>query len=210
MNIHDEMSDNEVLRAAADSLSAIPMASPPGCGGDHGQGPRAPGAAALRGRGPVRGGRRRRYRPGRRPDRRARGRPQRPARSGPRHSRSPATPCTATLTINPKNCSIRDPAKRPRARRNPGQGHHRQLLLLRSRPGPSAQVVLGQTGRPPRRRNRVCSPRSRSTRRPCPRAPSSASATSSSSSAQYSGYPQADFMLIVLDTSSNTCTQHPA
>ena len=29
MNIHDEMSDNEVLRAAADSLSAIPVASPP-------------------------------------------------------------------------------------------------------------------------------------------------------------------------------------
>ena len=29
MNIHDEMSDNEVLRAAADSLSAIPLASPP-------------------------------------------------------------------------------------------------------------------------------------------------------------------------------------
>ena len=29
MNAHDEMSDNEVLRAASDSLSAIPMASPP-------------------------------------------------------------------------------------------------------------------------------------------------------------------------------------
>ncbi len=29
MNVHDEMSDNEVLRAASDSLSAIPMASPP-------------------------------------------------------------------------------------------------------------------------------------------------------------------------------------
>ncbi len=29
MNIHDEMSDNEVLRAASESLSAIPMASPP-------------------------------------------------------------------------------------------------------------------------------------------------------------------------------------
>ena len=29
MNIHDEMSDNEVLRGAADSLSAMPMASPP-------------------------------------------------------------------------------------------------------------------------------------------------------------------------------------
>ena len=29
MNIHDAMSDNEVLRAASDSLSAIPMASPP-------------------------------------------------------------------------------------------------------------------------------------------------------------------------------------
>jgi hypothetical protein len=32
MNIHDELSDNEVLRAAADSLSAIPMASPPDVG----------------------------------------------------------------------------------------------------------------------------------------------------------------------------------
>ena len=42
MNVHDEMSDNEVLRAASDSLSAVPMASPPGRGGDHGQGPRAP------------------------------------------------------------------------------------------------------------------------------------------------------------------------
>ena len=29
MNIHDEMSDNEVLRTAADSLSAVPVASPP-------------------------------------------------------------------------------------------------------------------------------------------------------------------------------------
>ena len=29
MNVHDEMSDNEVLRAASDSLSAIPMATPP-------------------------------------------------------------------------------------------------------------------------------------------------------------------------------------
>ena len=29
MNVHDEMSDNEVLRAASDSLSAIPMANPP-------------------------------------------------------------------------------------------------------------------------------------------------------------------------------------
>ena len=29
MNVHDEMSDSEVLRAASDSLSAIPMASPP-------------------------------------------------------------------------------------------------------------------------------------------------------------------------------------
>lgn len=29
MNVHDEMSDNEVLRAASDSLSAMPMASPP-------------------------------------------------------------------------------------------------------------------------------------------------------------------------------------
>jgi hypothetical protein len=29
MNIHDEMSDNQVLRAASDSLSAIPVASPP-------------------------------------------------------------------------------------------------------------------------------------------------------------------------------------
>jgi len=29
VNVHDEMSDNEVLRAASDSLSAIPMASPP-------------------------------------------------------------------------------------------------------------------------------------------------------------------------------------
>jgi hypothetical protein len=32
MNVHDEMSDNEVLRAASDSLSAIPMASPPDVG----------------------------------------------------------------------------------------------------------------------------------------------------------------------------------
>jgi hypothetical protein len=29
MNVHDEMSDTEVLRAASDSLSGIPMASPP-------------------------------------------------------------------------------------------------------------------------------------------------------------------------------------
>jgi hypothetical protein len=29
MNVHDEMSDNEVLRAASGSLSAIPMANPP-------------------------------------------------------------------------------------------------------------------------------------------------------------------------------------
>jgi hypothetical protein len=29
MNVHDEMSDNEVLRAASDSLFAIPMANPP-------------------------------------------------------------------------------------------------------------------------------------------------------------------------------------
>jgi hypothetical protein len=29
MNVHDEMSDNEVLRAASDSLSAVPMANPP-------------------------------------------------------------------------------------------------------------------------------------------------------------------------------------
>jgi hypothetical protein len=29
MNVHDEMTDSEVLRAAADSLSAIPTASPP-------------------------------------------------------------------------------------------------------------------------------------------------------------------------------------
>lgn len=32
MNVHDEMSDTEVLRAASDSLSAIPMASPPDVG----------------------------------------------------------------------------------------------------------------------------------------------------------------------------------
>jgi len=32
MNVHDEMSDNEVLRAASDSLSAIPMAGPPDVG----------------------------------------------------------------------------------------------------------------------------------------------------------------------------------
>lgn len=30
MNVYEEMSDNEVLRAASDSLSGIPMASPPG------------------------------------------------------------------------------------------------------------------------------------------------------------------------------------
>ena len=29
MNVHDEMSDTEVLRAASDSLSALPVASPP-------------------------------------------------------------------------------------------------------------------------------------------------------------------------------------
>jgi hypothetical protein len=29
MNVHDDMTDSEVLRAAADSLSAIPMAGPP-------------------------------------------------------------------------------------------------------------------------------------------------------------------------------------
>jgi hypothetical protein len=29
VNVHDDMTDNEVLRAAADSLSAIPLASPP-------------------------------------------------------------------------------------------------------------------------------------------------------------------------------------
>ena len=29
MNVHDEMSDTEVLRAASDSLSGIPVASPP-------------------------------------------------------------------------------------------------------------------------------------------------------------------------------------
>ena len=29
MNIHDEMTDNEVLRTAAESLSAIPMAAAP-------------------------------------------------------------------------------------------------------------------------------------------------------------------------------------
>ncbi|MGN6790997.1 MAG: hypothetical protein ACTHJW_01265 [Streptosporangiaceae bacterium] len=29
MNVHDEMSDNEVLRAAAESLAGIPIASPP-------------------------------------------------------------------------------------------------------------------------------------------------------------------------------------
>ena len=29
MNVHDEMSDNEVLRAASESLSAMPMATPP-------------------------------------------------------------------------------------------------------------------------------------------------------------------------------------
>jgi hypothetical protein len=29
MNVHDDMTDSEVLRAAADSFSAIPMASPP-------------------------------------------------------------------------------------------------------------------------------------------------------------------------------------
>lgn len=32
MNVHDEMSDNEVLRAASDSLSAIPMAGRPDVG----------------------------------------------------------------------------------------------------------------------------------------------------------------------------------
>jgi hypothetical protein len=32
MNVHDEMSDNEVLRAAAVSLSGIPVASPPDVG----------------------------------------------------------------------------------------------------------------------------------------------------------------------------------
>jgi hypothetical protein len=29
VNVHDELSDNEVLRAASESLSAVPMASPP-------------------------------------------------------------------------------------------------------------------------------------------------------------------------------------
>jgi hypothetical protein len=29
MNVHDEMSDNEVLRATSDSLAAVPVASPP-------------------------------------------------------------------------------------------------------------------------------------------------------------------------------------
>jgi hypothetical protein len=32
MNVHDEMSDNEVLRAASDSLSALPVAGPPDVG----------------------------------------------------------------------------------------------------------------------------------------------------------------------------------
>ena len=29
MNVHDEMSDTEVLRAASESLSGLPVASPP-------------------------------------------------------------------------------------------------------------------------------------------------------------------------------------
>ena len=72
MNVHDEMSDNEVLRAASDSLSAIPMATPPDVAAIMARGRARRTAPALRSRGPVGGRRRRRYRTGARPDRRAR------------------------------------------------------------------------------------------------------------------------------------------
>ena len=77
-----------------------------------------------------------------------------------------------------------DPAERPRQIRHPGEGHLRQLLLLRSRAGRLfAGRVLAATRGVPCRRNPVCSPLLPSTRRPCQRAQSSASASSSSPAA---------------------------
>ena len=92
---------------------------------------------------------------------------------------------TATLTINPKE--LLDPAALQSDLAQygiPAKVTSGSFCSSDPHPAGFSQVVsMHRRGRVPRRRNRVCSPPSRSTRRPCPRAPSSASATSSSARA---------------------------
>jgi len=176
MNVHDEMSDNEVLRAASDSLSAIPVASPPD-------------VEAIMARGRAR--RRRRLSA-------VAGASVAAAAGtalalgltgalGP--ARTPGTirttsftlvsnsDGTATLTINPKE--LLDPAALQSDLAQygiPAKVTSGSFCSSDPHPAGFSQVVPG-------RRKRVGSPPSRSTRRPCPQAPSSASATSSSARA---------------------------
>ena len=183
MNVHDEMSDNEVLRAAADSLSALPVATPPEVEAIMARGrarrrrrlsavasvsvAAAAGTALALGLTGVLG----------------------PART-PGTIRTVSftlvsnSDGTATLTINPKE--LLDPAALQNDLAHYGiPAKVTSGSFCSSDPAPAGHDLrkAGRLGQVPGRRKRVGSPPSRSTRRPCPQAPSSASATSSSARA---------------------------
>ena len=184
MNVHDEMSDNEVLRAASDSLSAIPMANPPDVEAIMARGrarrrhrlsavaglsaAAAAGTALVLGLTGVLG----------------------PARTSGTIRTASFTLVsnpngTATLTISPKE--LLDPAALQSDLAQYGiPAKVTTGSFCSSDPAPACfagRVRPIRLGRIPRRPKTVCSPRSRSTRPPCQRAPSSASATSSSARA---------------------------
>ena len=185
MNVHDEMSDNEVLRAASDSLSAIPMANPPDVEAIMARGrarrrhrlsavaglsvaAAAVGTALVLGLTGVLG----------------------PARTSGTIRTASFTLVsnpngTAALTISPKE--LLDPAALQSDLAQYGiPAKVTTGSFCSSDPAPAAfrrPCRPVRLDRIPRRRNPLCSPRSRSTRRPCQRAPSSASATSSSARA---------------------------
>ena len=182
MNVHDEMSDNEVLRTASDSLCAIPMASPPD-------------VAAITARGRAR----RRYRLSAMAGLSVAGAAAGTATvlgltgvlggaHAPGTIRTAAFTLvsnsngTATLTISPKE--LLDPAALQSDLAQYGIPAKVTVgSLCTSDPAPAAfrkSCPPLRRGRIPRRRRPSAIPPSRSTRPPCRRAPSSASATSSS------------------------------
>lgn len=186
MNVHDEMSDNEVLRAASESLSRIPMASPPDVeaimargrahrrrrfSGVAGMSVAAAGTALALGLTGV---------------------------LGPAPARAPGTirtalftlvsnsNGTATLTINPKE--LVDAA----ALQNDLRQYGIPALVTsgsfcssdpRRPPFRGCCRSIPITGRGGTLYREECIPPSPSTRRPCQRAPNSASASSSSAPA---------------------------
>ena len=209
MNVHDEMSDNEVLRAASDSLSTIPMATPPD-------------VAAIMARGRAR----RRHRLSAVTGLSVAGVAAGTALAlgltgvlGP--ARTPGTiraaaftlasnsNGTATLTIKPGRAARpRRAAERPGATRHPGEGHHRQLLLLRSRAGRLfAGRVLLPAGPYTATPQNGAQPTITIDPAAMPAGTELSVGDFQLSSGEFSGQQQADFVLI--DTSSYTCSSTP-